>query len=160
MAEPIPIRQQIITALDMRLKTILTTNGYLSNIGTYVVAWQTNPTPIEDLNPAEIEYRDSDVAITIGPVGVHSHRMQVTLEVRIAGSTTIELLRKMEADIQKAIGVEVNGAAPPRWGGVAVITDPSRTVLRAEQVGDKAAGLTFEFFITFRTLEWDPYTAV
>jgi len=156
---PSTVRETILSNLDTRLKTILTTGGYSTNLGNYVISWQTDPTPLEELNPAEVEYRDADVDSADDLLGTHRHKMKITLEVRAAGSTPIATLRSMEADLHKAIGVEAAGAAPARWGGVALLTEPGRTSMRAEQAAQVAAGLTFEFYITYRTLAWDAFTA-
>jgi hypothetical protein len=157
-------RQQIVDALISRLSSIQKKNGFNTDVGVSVVAWQPSqsPTPIEDLNPAEIEYRDEEIQSSTqnAPVGCFLHKLKIHLEVRVSSSTTIDDLRHMEADIHKAISYESVEPNPGNWGGNSTLTEPSSSKIRIEQIGAEAAGLTMEFFIHYRTREWDPYQTV
>lgn len=159
MAEPIPIRQQIINALDARLKTITVANGYLTNIGSNVEAWEVAPAEQSEL--PRVEYRDEDVESSQGdgvPEGLHAHRLKITVEVINKGDTALTEIRKQESDLHKSIGVEA-GATGLRWGGVATFTEPGRSRIIVDQSEIKAGTLVFEFFINYRTLAWDSCTA-
>ena len=155
------IRQQVINALDTRLKTITIANGYLTDLGTNVAAWST--TPFDPQNETfKLEYLDQDVTTSAGgdiPVGVHSHKMKVTLRLIVKDNTPIDLVRKYNADIMKAIGVEAK-ANGSRWSGLAIRTDPEGDRTQIDRAANRFGGQEISFYITFRTLEWDPYSAV
>lgn len=159
-----PVRQQILDAVGSRLKTINGTGGYVSDFSAGVFEWAPGPIETEAL-PAVI-YRETDCDTADSntdrsvSIGMHRHRLQIEVEAKMKGSASTADIRQAIADIWKAIGVEAGGATPGRWGGLAVMTDPQGDAI-ATNIQDKMyASAIIKFMITFRTPEWDPYTAV
>jgi hypothetical protein len=153
------VRQTIIDAVDYRLKTILTANGYNTDIGENARPWIDEPAEQAEL--PRVEYRDTDVDINIEnePDNVHTCKLAITGEVIMSGATAIEEARKAETDLLQAIYIEA-GPESGRWGGVALKTDPPKTKVIIKQTAEKNVAIDFSFDITYRTLTWDPFTAV
>lgn len=147
------IRQQIIDAIDTRLKTILVVNGYKTNAGQHVYEWRETPLD-ESLLPA-IVYRDVNCDNSFMATGVHFHKMNMEIEVVCAaGTTTPAGAREIIADVVKAIGTDIE------WGNLAINTYPGIDEMQVEQNDKKIAGILMRFEIHFRTKEWDPYTRI
>ncbi len=147
------IRQLIINAIDSRLKLITIANGYETNIGGKVFEWRA--VPVEEIDLPCIIYRDlSSVnsVLTIGIGGYHESNLNIEVEVICAaGSVTPSTIRKMLADVIKAIGVDAT------WSGLASSTDPVSDAITIEQNEKIIGGANITFTITYRTKRWDAY---
>ncbi len=146
------VRQQIISALDTRLKAILVANGYQTNIGANVHDWLSE-TPSEDDLPI-LDYKDVSVSTEIGSFVDFTHEMSLIIRAAVKSGTPMVAIRQVIADVDKAIGVDHT------FGQLALITkrigDESGV-----QIGDQVfAGCGINLLITFRTLGWDDYTKV
>lgn len=149
------IRQLIITALDTRLKTILVSGGYATNLGWNVFEWRS--TDLQESELPALIYRDisSGEALAITIMGASSKReypLDVEIEVKGAdGSTTPAQMRSMIADVIKAIGTD------PTFGGLADMTEYNGDETSVLQE-DKIMGSTLmRFRIIYRTKIWNPY---
>jgi hypothetical protein len=146
------VRQQIISALDTRLKGILKTSGYATDVGQNVFDWRTEILP-EDLLPALI-YRDISCETEITGMDVFTNRLRVQIEIAATGSTPMADIRSMLADIDKAIGVDLS------WGNLAILTEriSDEAIVATEE--NKFSGCQTVIVITFRTRGWDDYTKI
>jgi hypothetical protein len=144
---PDSIRQQIIEALDTQLKTILTTGGYTSNLGSKVFEYRSHPLEESDL-PCLI-YRD--LADTIAQTfGEQEHRLTVSLD--IIANTTAKVLRGMIADVHKCIGGNLT------LGGLCMdILPVSDEAIEVQQDDRKFYGVSMKIVIQFVTANWNPY---
>lgn len=109
-------RQQIVDAVETRLKTIKTANGYTTNLGDKVFTWKPSPISSDNDLPC-ITIRDTANQRDSGTTAMW--RWRLTLEIEIAcssGTTTDDTLRKMLEDVYKAIGTD------PLFGGLAALS--------------------------------------
>jgi len=146
------IRQQIISALDTRLKAILTTGGYETNIGVNVFDWRSESLEESDL-PALI-YRDISAETTIDTMASFAHKMTLNILVAVQNSTPMAEIRKIIADIDKAIGVDHT------YGNLALMTERISDESGVEIDEKKFAGCQIVYVITFRTSGWNDYVKV
>lgn len=147
-------RQQIIDKIDTRLKTILTTGGYLTNAGQHVYPWLPEISEIAD--QIALVYRDPDEnnsAATEGSIGYHRHELTIEIEIRCAaGSVTVETVRKVLADIETAIGTD------PKWSALAQRTNPGSNRIDTAQNSNIVSRATMNFVVVYQTKAWNPYT--
>lgn len=144
-------RQQIVTAIDTRLKTILTANGYETNIGATVVWWAMSPID-QNLLP-QILVKDTEKMDILG-IGQHQHTLNIAVEIMLKPVYTAaaSTMRQVIADLYKCIGVDVT------WGGLAEDTSlPMESGLRIEQHEYCLVGVGYNFDVEYITNPWDPY---
>lgn len=149
---PTDFRQQIVTAIDTRFKTILVANGYITGIGANVDWYRLSAPPVASL-PA-IDCRDTD-AMSWAGAGMHEHKLSVASDIYMQPtySSADTIMRQAIADIIKCIGVD------PTWGNLAADTLlPDETGLTIEQKEYCLAAIGFLFIVQFFTNAWDPYT--
>lgn len=145
-------RQQIINAVDTRLKTIKIVNGYETDIGLNVNRWKA--TAVESDKTEELIYRDISEEITAENtvIGRHEHTLHIEAEIITkAGSISDNQIRKMIADMDKAIGVGET------WGGLAQRTIPEGNEMSIRQMDKIIGGAMVRFAIIYRTNRWNPY---
>lgn len=146
------IRQQIVDAVDTRLKAILKSAGYETDLGKNIFAWRA--TNLENSELPGAIWRDTDCDdsnATIGSIGYHLHSLTMEVDLRAAdGATTPASLRTLVTDLQKAIGADVT------WGGLAIRTTPMKSPLIVEQEEKIIGGANVTFAIEFYTKKWDP----
>lgn len=144
------IRQQIMTAVDTRLKAMLFSNGYELDLGKSVHEWRSIPLDEGDL-PAVV-YRDRNEVLEI-TVGRHDHRMDLEIEIILSGAAAPTDLRRAIADVVKAVGSDRT------WGGLAFDTgygeSESITVVQNER---RVAGAILRFVVSYVTDPFDNYT--
>jgi hypothetical protein len=146
------VRQDIIDAVDARLKAILVSNGYETDVGSNVFDWHAEPLEEDDL-PALI-YRDTSVETTVDTIASFSHRMILSIMAAVTSSTPMTTIRKIIADIDKAIGVDHT------FGGLALMTERISDESGIEINERKYAGCQIVYAITFRTSGWNDYVKV
>lgn len=103
-------RQDIIDALDARLQTILTTNGYGTNAGQHV--YEHRATPLNETEMPGIVFRDSET-VTADTFGEELHTLEIILELHAAGAGAQDTVRSIAADVIAALGTD------PTFGGLA-----------------------------------------
>lgn len=97
------VRQQIVDAVETRLKTIKTANGYETDIGLNVNVWHT--TDFQETELPAIDIRDvSEVMEVRG--GNHICTLTVEIEAKVSGSASGVTMRDILADIIKAVGTD------------------------------------------------------
>ncbi len=147
-------RQQICTAIDTRLKTILVSNGYETNLGNNVYEyWQV---ALEEDELPGVIWKDS--AETSVPLVSDTQDRLLTIELilQAAGSDAPKQLRKMIADIEKAIKTDGTGIT---WGGLAIDTDPINMseAFEIEHKERRIGACKLNFIIKYRTGYLNPY---
>ena len=146
---PTSIRQQIINAVDARLKTIKIANGYNYDLGNNVFEWR--DAPLSDSNLPALIYRD----LSCDTEYLETHRHKIHIEVELVIKDTLaSAVRKMIADVLKAIGVD------PQWSNLAINTHPEGDEMQVKQSEKIIGGASVKFAIEFRTKEWDPYVTI
>lgn len=150
-------RQRLVDEVDTRLKTILISNGYLTDLGRNVKHWYTGTLKEDslayrdvDLSPGEGEAYDTDFWIL-------TFNVEVAL---LSGNATPEMARKVFADIYKALGTD------ELW--TITVTDPNDTelatktsylgdVMEVEHEQQKVFSPTLSFAIYFHNTSFDPF---
>lgn len=143
------IRQKIVDAVNSRLETILTSNGYETDVGNSVHEWRSRGFAEKEL-PA-IAYYDG------GEVQEYSHSYQkrtLTIKIHIfaSGNDSPKKIRKMMADVEKVIGTDVT------WGDLADQTKPIHCDMEVELEDKRVAGALLIYEIFYQTKRFDPYT--
>ena len=146
------IRQQIITSVDARLKTVLVTNGYQTDVGANIFDWRAEA--LEEDNLPALIYRDTICSTEISNISSYTHKMTVEIIAVVANDTPMAIIRNIIADLDKAIGVD------DRWGGLAVLTERTGDESGIEIDDKKYAGCRVTMVITFRTLGWNDYVQI
>lgn len=150
-------RQRLVDEVDTRLKTILISNGYLTNLGQNVKHWYTGT-----LKEDALEYRDVDLSPGEGEA-YNTDFWVLTFNVVVAlvsGNATPEMALKVFADIYKMLGVD------ELW--TITVTDPDDTplatktsylgdVMEVEHEQQKIFSPTLSFAIDFNTTTFDPF---
>lgn len=108
-------RADLISALDTRFKTILTTAGYNTNLGANVKHWQTEDIP-EASCPALI-YSDASDNQELEAFDEIRHDLAVTIDLKYVVSDIDDVYDGIE-DVPAAIGTD------PSFGGLATGTLP------------------------------------
>lgn len=144
-------RQQICTAIDSRLKSILVSGGYETNIGNNVYEfWEI---PLEETELPGMIWRDGAESADLSVTSVQTRTLKIHLTIQVAGTDSPRQIRKALADIEKAIKVDTT------WGVLAIDTRPPEVVdtfemgHEARRIG--AARVTFD--VIYRTGYLDSY---
>lgn len=142
-------RQQIVDAIETRMKTILTTGGYATNAGQHVFVWRKTPIPETELPSICIYDGECQIYYEETPVGLQGHFLTVELVADAKGAAAQVDVRKINADVVKSIGTD------PTWGGLAIDTDLISHGINMEQ-GDKPIGAgVVQIKISYRTPLWE-----
>jgi len=152
------VRQLIINKIDARLKTILVTNGYATNIGQSVYDWRAES--LEEANLPALIYRDTSTTTEISTLASFTHTMPVYLLAVVASDTPMSIIRSIIADIDKAIGTITDGYPGESWSGLALLTQRMGDESGVEIDEKKYAGCQMTMMVTFRTRGWDDYTQI
>lgn len=140
-------RQSIITALEARMRTILTANGYKTNAGAHVFDWLDR-----DLADAELDaivYRDTNNNIISEGFDYYENRLRVEIEAKAkSAATTAAQVRKIIKDIYKAIGTDET------FGGLAHYSEPVSDALDIQQADKIAGSATVIIEIIYVAQKW------
>ena len=147
------VRQNIITALDTRLKTIKTSNGYNTNIGERVYEWRAIDIEKETLDC--ISYQDPSSEL-IAPFEendnadetYHYKKLTVHIYMLTSGTTANAKLRLMIEDILTAIGTDTT------FSNTAGKTTLEGDTTEIEQDNKKYGGTRITILIEYKTLAW------
>ena len=151
---PTPIRQLVVTALDTLLKTIKTTAGYQTNLGSNVFWWRDTPLQASEL--PGVVCRDMNDTI-VRAIGQHEHSLTIEVIVSVNSSDSGATMRLAISDIIKALGTNVSPNTC--LGGYAEdISPPDSETIEVEHEGIKGYGIRLTFNVTYATNPFDPYT--
>lgn len=135
-------RQSIITAIENRMKTILTANGYQTNAGQRVYTWRTTPLADNELPALLIYDRDVTKNMAISTLDTDYYDLAVDIEVATAGSGSREFLRAAMDDVRMAV------KAGPGWSGLALHTAFEAADMNLEQAEKLTGGNVVRLRIT------------
>ena len=141
------IRQDIIDALDARLKAIKVSGGYKTNAGLHVFDWLDRD--LADTELDAIIYRDRTDDLT--PLSTRKFENRVTVEIEAKtkqASGTARRLREIIEDIYKAIGTDET------FGGLARSTRPEREEIEIQQQDKISGAATLSISIVYETTKW------
>lgn len=142
------IRESIVASIITRLETILTANGYQTNLGNNIFDWKVIDVQEADLPCAIVKDTSEDVE-TKG--GNHLHSLQIEVEAKSPGVDRA-IPRKIIADVQKAIGVD------PNFDSQVYRTEPvENETLDFEQQNKVFSSIIIKFVVNYATLAFQPY---
>jgi hypothetical protein len=152
------IRQKIVDLVLTRFKGILVSGGYETNLGQQVFGWRdTANKPFAETELPAINIRDVRDTIQPQTAQIWHHQLEVQADIIAAsGVTTAQDIRKMLADVYKAIGVDrfwTDGGGIKR----AFNTEPKTDESALEQENKIIGGARINFVIHYRTKSFDAY---
>ncbi|MCC7202446.1 MAG: hypothetical protein IT393_07295 [Nitrospirae bacterium] len=144
-------RQQIVNAIDGKLKTILVSNGYETSLGNNVYEYW--DVALEESELPGVIWRDSSEICTPLISDMQDRLLTVSLTLQAIGADAPKQLRKMIADIEKAIKTDLT------WGGLAIDTDPVNMTeaFEIEHKEHLVGACRIEFTLKYRTGYLNPY---
>ncbi len=144
------IRQQIIDAFETRLQTIaIADDGYETELGANISQYRTEDWQESDLPGGDI--REGEESIEVSGTH-HIFTLPLELEVKVSGTASAADVRKVIADVTKAIGVSKFSS----------FVETIRPLSNGEPDFDKKdklfGGITMNFEVIYRTGAFDPYS--
>lgn len=143
------VRQQIVDAVDARLKTIKIQNGYDSDLGNSVFRWPTNF--IAHDKTTALIYRDLDAEVFDAAHNKSDHRLNFVAEIMARlGTITDSEIRKMLNDVSRALGVDHT------LGGLAITLKITAHSINDMEQTEKIIGAgTINFTVHYRTNQFE-----
>jgi hypothetical protein len=143
-------RQDIIDAIELRFKTILTTSGYKTDIGTNVFAWK--PGPFEETAVPGMDIRDTADDPGQDTIGEVEHELPIEGECVFSTDASMEDVRKVEADMNGAVRVDLT------WGNLADDTSLVSCGRGSVEIAGKVrTSVTFKFTVKYFTERHNSY---
>jgi len=147
---PASIRQQIIDAVETRLKTIKVANGYETDIGLNVNVWHV--TDLQEPELPAIDIRDTSESIEVRG-GNHICTLTIEIEAKVSGASSGVSMRDILADIIKAVGTD------PSFSGLVQETKPLQNDSFGFGKQDKTiASILMTFEMRYLVKAFKPYT--
>jgi hypothetical protein len=140
-------RQDIVDAIETRLKTILVTGGYHSDLGLNVFVWRRAPIEAHEVPAVNILDRETKLSGTglKGATPLSTYEMTVEIQVAATGSAAPDTVRSLAADVYKAVGTD------PTFSGKVLITTPIGDEMYAEHAGEVVADAVIRLSLLYRT---------
>lgn len=109
------LRESIMSAIETRLATITTANGYNTNVGNNVFLWRVDQMdPDDSTHVPGIIIRDRNAEVQPAAGGVLSHVLTVEIETVVLSDTTTDTTARSSAeDVLACVGTDQT------WGGLA-----------------------------------------
>ena len=153
--------QQIQSAIDTRLRTILITNSYKTNAGSNVFYWRTADFAQDEAgNFAEmpgIKYYETVEKTETISMAIELNTTTLNIECLATGSvdsTVKQILDQMYSDVLKCVGVDET------WGGLALLTELKGHEVKLEREEILTGSILAIFEVQYRHKRWDAYTAM
>jgi len=137
------LRQQIVDAIEARLRTITIANGYLTNAGQHVYVWKTIPMADGDLPAIVIYDRGESVNQAWSTLEAYCYDLVVDIEAMASGSAADDTIRNVVADIDKACRTDL------RWSTLAKHTVIESVEIELTQGEKLTAGAQITLRITY-----------
>ena len=158
---PDSIRQKIVDEVKKQLKKIKkSTSGYETDAGLHVFEWRdTEAKPITDDEMPAIVWRDIQ-----GPINydesrtVNIHGLTLECEAFASGVDAPKIIRKILADINKAIFSTNTTDLRKTWGGFATDTFPDSENMVFKEGSKGLMSAVFTFRIEYHTSKFDAYS--
>jgi len=147
-------RQQIMDALKARMQTILTANGYYTNLGSKVFDYKSTTFNDNDLDAINLRDETNNLIDELAS-GQNEWDLNLDVEIDILfkkGGTSITEARKGISDVKKAIG---GGGNDITFGGLAYKTNFASDTLIHEQDEAVIVGARIRVRIRYRTNIWE-----
>lgn len=139
---------QIMAKFDARMKTILTANGYVTNLGAHIYAWRA--TDFAESELPGMNYRDSENDRS-NRRGFADQDNLLTIEMEVMpapGSNTITDARSLIGDVYKAINVD------DRWDNLADDTYPGPYKIEVDQKERIIGRITLSIIVEYTSEKW------
>lgn len=143
--------QNIINAVETRLKTIKTSNGYASNVGNSVYIWRTESISEKKLPAITIRDTGDELLSTLNG-DFQTFRLSLDLDIATANkesTTAITEVRTLRKDLLKAIGTDLT------FGGLAITTDYGSSDVLVDSAANTISGVLIKISITYRISAWE-----
>jgi|GEM_PF-775425 len=151
------VRQKIVDAVKTRFQSITVANGYETNLGNKVFVWRdTGAAPFEESELPAVVLFDAKDEIVQQLSRIQHHKLLMVADVVTDDATQSTQIRKLVADIYKAIGVDIYWTVESVR--LAFDTDPMQDEFDVRQEERVIASARVQFTIQYRTLSWNPYT--
>jgi hypothetical protein len=148
------VRTHILLAIGARLLTILTTCGYVTNIGTHVFIWRdTEKSPLQATEIPGVVYNDvtDELSPDMSSFGSEAHVLRVEFRAAATGATVETTLRDIIADLEVAMSTDRT------WGSYAVDSYLGMNEASMDQIENKIGVITVPMTVLYRTEEGNPY---
>ena len=145
---PTSKRQALVTAMDTRLKTILTAGGYETNLGQNVKIWRQEP--FADTEQGIVLEDAEEVPTWIG-AGTQLHRLTFAVKVVLPASAPQTEIRSAVADVFTAVGTDLT------FGGLAEDCVLGSVEMAVGQEGTLHAGAIVSVIMEYQTEPWSAY---
>lgn len=143
------IRQQIMTALIIRLQTITIANGYETNVGGNVNDWHVSN--FEETELPAMDVRDVNESTEVRG-SLHQNTLSIEIETKVSGTASATTMRDIIADVVKAIGTD------PSFSGLAQnIVPVQNATVELDQKDKRIASVLQSFDILYLTTAFKPY---
>jgi hypothetical protein len=143
-------RQLIVDAVKTRMLTILTANGYATDIGADQTEWHLTAKPPDELPSHEVRDEVEEANVEKPNSGLYERRLEITVIAELleeaAGATRARLAL---ADIIKAVGTDT------KWGGLAKFTLPLEERITVAEEGQRISGVTVTFVVVYFRKPWE-----
>lgn len=141
-------RQQLISALDTRLKTVLASGGYETDLGQNVQWYRQEPFAETE---SGISCEDTESAPEWIGAGVQLRRLSVEIRIAMPAGVAMADLRKGIADVVKAVGTDLT------FGGLAEDCILGEVPSEVEEASARAGGAIVNLVVEYTTEPWNPY---
>jgi len=147
------IRVYIMAAIATRLVTILTTNGYRTNIGSHVFIWRdTEQNPLSSAEVPGIIYKDLSDTPEPHTFGIELHKLMIECRVAATGSSVDTTLRQAIADLEVALNTDRT------LNAYAIESFLDTNEVEVAHLENKIGIMTVSMEVWYRTVAGDPYT--
>lgn len=138
-----PVRVQIMAAVAARIATILTANGYRTNLGADVHEWEEKPLDPNE-STLQIQYRDETEDRVQDTVGEEEMTLDLVLRIRTSQALPTSVMRSCVADVVAALYVDRT------FGGLADDIQPDGAVkMDKGEKADTVVGAEMKFKIPY-----------
>ena len=138
-------RQAICTAIDTRLKTITIVNGYETNLGNNVYEfWDI---ALEESELPAVIWKDGNESSTLLVTNMQDRTLTIELVLQTTGVNAPSDLRKMIADIEKAMNID------DTWNNLVINSSvlDIKDVFEIEYQERRIGACRAAFTVTYRT---------
>lgn len=142
-------RQDIVDAIETRLKTITTGGGYSTQIGSKVYPWRKTAVQVSEVPCLCFWDQQADVEFEGRAIGTRQHNLAVEVVVFVKSATTAAQARAALQDVVAAIGTD------DTLGGLADRCELTAHELTMEVDGDICGAGRIAFTVQYTTTLWN-----
>jgi hypothetical protein len=165
------VRQRLIDAVKTRFKTISVANGYQTDIGSNVFVWRNLERDPLNENESQLlnisDWKEINEPKISGRSDHHKTLfLHIEAECVVAVTEADSVGRKIIADIEKCLGVDIKWATTPgditkalAFNTLPVDTNEGTNLLEVEQRDRVIVSVKYQVKIEYRNPRWDPFTA-